>query len=279
MPREEMRTVDDKRGSADSTSSVLRTRVHPSTLTRNESLAGQASHWFRLISIVEATPDFVALFDVEGNIHYCNPAARRILGLGEAGELAGIHISDAHPAWANLLILGEGIETALLDGIWKGEAALLNAEGEEVPVSEVILADFEADGRCEFLSITAREIAEIKQAETAWRESEQFYRRTAEAADIGLWTIDREDKIAFANPRMARLLGCTVDELVGRPIRAFLADEPEDGDTTGSVGSNQVRVFKLRRNDGSELRVNLSSSPLYDQNERFSGTVGVVTPL
>jgi PAS domain S-box-containing protein len=275
MLKQEMPVVKDTAISPPSIPSAFPADALSAILAREDRSLGQAPHRSRLASIVEAIPDFVALFDVEGKILYGNPAARQFLGLDADAPISSLHISDAHPAWANLLILGEGIQTALLDGLWKGEAALLNGEGEEIPVSEVILAHSRSDGRCEYLSLVAREVAEIKQAETALRESERFYRRIAETAEVGLWTIDLQNRITFANPKMAQLLGSTVDELVGCSIQSYLADS-EQAEKTGSDGVNGERIFKLRRKDGAVIQATLSTSPLFDQNERFAGTVGVV---
>src|SRR5512135_2647195 len=69
-----------------------------------------------LLTLAENTPDFVAAADVQGKILYLNPAARQMLGLDPHASVAPLELADLHPVWASVLVLGDGIEMALLDG-------------------------------------------------------------------------------------------------------------------------------------------------------------------
>ncbi len=128
----------------------------------------------RLTAILEATPDFVAIGHADGRVIYYNGAARRMLGIGEDEDIAGVRISDTHPEWAGRLVLGEGIPAAIRDGIWSGETALRARDGREIPVSQVIIAHKAPDGRVEFLSTIARDISESKRVQEALRQSEKL---------------------------------------------------------------------------------------------------------
>lgn len=220
----------------------------------------------RWLEIAEDTLDVVLMIDVQGNVLYGNPAAHRLLALDSSADF---HVQDAHPTWANLLVLGVGIQTALLDGVWRGESALLNAAGEEVPVSEMILAHPDAQGRSELLSIVARDISEIKQTENALAASEQFYRRIVESANAGVWIVDPDNRVTFVNPRLARLLGYAVEEMTGQSVSEFMA-----GPIMASV--KEERHCRLYRRDGAAVDAVLSISPLYNHNEEFAGTLGVI---
>lgn len=78
-------------------------------------------------------------------------------------------------------MLGEGIPTALREGTWSGETALLSRDGREIPVSQVILAHRTPDGKVRFLSTTARDTTDRKQAEVEReRLFEEAERRAAE---------------------------------------------------------------------------------------------------
>ena len=252
------------------------------TVLREYDLARKRTHAHQqLLALAETTPDFVATTDVEGNILYLNPAARTMLGLDYGEDLP--HIADAHPTWANAIVLGAGIQTALLDGVWRGEASLLTREGQEIPVSEAIVAHTGTDGRCEFLSIVARDISEIKRTENALRQSEQFYRRIVETANTGIWQIDPENRVKFANPAMARLLGYTVEEMLGQPLSRFLNfKDHAANDAEPDVpqhGIKDQRKFMLRRKDGDEFWATLSTSPLYDSEEKYTGVMGMVVEV
>ncbi len=239
-----------------------------------------------LLPLGETTPDLVAALDIQGRIFYLNRGGRRMLGIGVDEDVAGLCLGDIHPLWASLLVLGDGIETAVLDGVWRGETALLTRDGREVPVSQVILAHSGPDGECAFLLTIVRDISEIKQAENALSVSEQFYRRIVETASIGMWIISPGNRVTFANPKMARLLGYRVEEMVGQPLAMFMdADRemhaPSSGDEAPhrSGGGKDLCDFRLRRRDGAALWVNLSTSPLFDQEERYTGVLGMVTDV
>ncbi|MFY0563082.1 PAS domain S-box protein [Archangium lansingense] len=124
----------------------------------------------RLSSIIEATPDFVGSTDPQGRGLYLNRAGRRMLGLAEEQDARAWSIASAHPAWAARRLLAEGVPTALREGVWMGETALLSPDGRELPVSQVLLAHYEAGGRLEMFSTIIRDISDRQRAE----ESQQF---------------------------------------------------------------------------------------------------------
>jgi len=122
-------------------------------------------HRARLSAILESSPDFVATADPEGNVLYCNGAARRLLELPEDIDASQIKISETHPQWAAELVLTSGIPGAIRDGVWSGETAFITRSGREIPVIQVILAHKGSDGRLKFLSTIARDIGELKDKE------------------------------------------------------------------------------------------------------------------
>lgn len=231
-----------------------------------------------LLSFAKDSPDLVITADVEGNILYLNPAAREMFGVYEESELSELHLTDLHPTWANVILLGDGIETAILDGEWHGETALLSADRHEIPVSQVILPHTGQDGRCEFFSLVARDISDSKRTEQELRSSEQMYRRIVESANVGMCIIDPENEIRFANPAFAKVLGVTVEELVGCSFAAF-ADldslgSPPDPACQPTKGEHCVRLF---RKGHIPVWATLATSPMYDSEERYVGILAIIT--
>lgn len=226
--------------------------------------------------VIEATPDFIVTMDVKGNVLYCNRAVRKILGMSGDEDIAKLHISNIYSARTCATVLGEGVFGAILDGEWSGEAALLTRAGNEIPVSQVIVAPSDADRRCEFLALIARDVQEIKQAEESLRESEQFYRRIAETVRIGIWVIDTENQTRFVNPQLAYMLGYSEDEMLGKPASSFVRCNRI---AFSQLDLDDSHELLLRRKDGAELWVRLSPSALYDEHEQYAGTVAVVTEI
>ncbi len=125
--------------------------------------AQKAQTW--LTAILEATSDFVGVTNPEGKLLYLNQSARRMLGMKGGEDLSKFRILDSHPEWARSIVIQEGIPTAMRDGIWKGEAAFLNQEGKEIPVSQVILSHRSSEGKIQYFSTIARDITEKKEEE------------------------------------------------------------------------------------------------------------------
>jgi diguanylate cyclase (GGDEF)-like protein/PAS domain S-box-containing protein len=115
----------------------------------------------RLVAILEATSDCVAMSDPDGRIIYLNAAGRKMIGAPESGGVGG-QIREIHPKWAQKLIEEAGWPTAARAGAWHGETAILGAGGTEIPVSQVLVAHRGSDGNIRFYSTIMRDIRDRK---------------------------------------------------------------------------------------------------------------------
>ncbi|MBN1582513.1 MAG: PAS domain S-box protein [Anaerolineae bacterium] len=177
----------------------------------------------RLITILEFTSDLVAMSTPDARVTYMNAAGRKLLGWGDQGHLVGKTISDAHPAWAMVIVDKQGIPSAVRDGVWRGETALLHRNGTEIPASQVIMAHKSADGQVEYLSTIMRDMSERKHAEEAMRESEAKFRNIVESTPMGMhmYQLEQDGRLVFigANPAADRILGVDNAQFIGRTIQ------------------------------------------------------------
>jgi len=127
-------------------------------------------------------------------------------------------------------------------------------------------------------NITARHLAE-----EALRESEEKYRCIVETADEGIWMIDTEGKTTFVNQKMADMLCCTAEEMIGQPLFAFMDAE---GIAIAQVSLKRRREgireqldFKFRRRDGSDLWAMVSTNSLTDKQGRYVGALAMVADI
>jgi len=111
------------------------------------------------------------------------------------------------------------------------------------------------------------DLTERRDAEQALRESEQNYRCIVETANEGVWIVTREGKTAYVNPRMAEMLGCSCEEMLGRDTREFVF--PEDQSVERAEFEHPPSEFdgrrvclRYRRWDGSELWAEVGTSTL-----------------
>ena len=115
----------------------------------------------RLVEILEATSDYVAMTDPDGRVMYLNSAWRRLAG-NAADDPAGRMLLDFHPPETRERIRDTALPATLEHGIWKGETEVLAADGAHVPVSQVIVGHRDPEGRLRFRSTIARDIRDRK---------------------------------------------------------------------------------------------------------------------
>lgn len=131
----------------------------------------------RLVDVIDRTPDLIAMSTPAGKVAYVNRAMRELLGIGSlpAGDLKREQVYS--PASLDL-VMRVGIPYAVEHGCWYGETCWLTASGDEVPVSQVLIAHRQSDGSIT-LSTIARDISEAKEAE---RQLEEKNRQIAQAS-------------------------------------------------------------------------------------------------
>jgi diguanylate cyclase (GGDEF)-like protein/PAS domain S-box-containing protein len=124
-------------------------------------LKKSASSRARLHKILDATLDPVVTVTSGGEIRYINPAGRGLLGIKEPRRF-GLRLSDFLPEWAQQQIFRTAIPTAIAEGEWQGESALLGGEGIEIPIALTAVPHKSDDGEVELLSFIARDQSERK---------------------------------------------------------------------------------------------------------------------
>ena len=121
----------------------------------------------RLANVLEASEDYIGLADTQGKIMWNNPQMRKLMG---AEDVTKLSITDYHPAWALEIVRRKGIPTAIAQGTWLGESALLTKQGREIPVSQLIIAHKTADGDIEYISTVMRDLTPQIEAEKSLKE-------------------------------------------------------------------------------------------------------------
>lgn len=119
----------------------------------------------RQLDILASTSDFIGTADPNGNILYLNEAWQQLLQREQGEPAHRVQISEQHPAWALEIIVHEALPVAAQKGMWCGETALLDGDGNEVPVSQVVIAHKSSNGEVKYFSTIVRDISERKQLE------------------------------------------------------------------------------------------------------------------
>ncbi len=202
---------------------VTRDEIGDVATTFNDFLDAMDTHRAereRLVSILEATPDLVAIADPLGNISYLNRAGRAMTRWSDK-PLSPLSLAQMHPAWAADLIARQAIPTAVRDGSWSGETALLGADGREIPVSQVILSHRDASGEVKYLSMTMRDISERRRAQEQLQRSYAQHQAITEAVHDNLFMVDPSGTLVWWNRRVEETTGKAPAQLRGAPALNF----------------------------------------------------------
>ncbi|MEY4917046.1 MAG: hypothetical protein RL616_959, partial [Verrucomicrobiota bacterium] len=119
----------------------------------------------RLALVLENTSDFVGFADARGQMFYLNQAGRKMIGLATDASLTGLTTENLYPAWVTKLHADLWRATNSAQSIWSGESALRHVSGHEIPVSQVVIAHWLANGESDFSSTIIRDISAAKKHE------------------------------------------------------------------------------------------------------------------
>jgi rsbT co-antagonist protein RsbR len=244
-------------------------------ITERKQLAEAQS---RLETIIAATPDFVGMADMQGQVTYFNQAARHMLGLKPDTDVTQICMTDTHPAWVNDLIMREAMPAVMQKGIWRGQTAFVNQAGQETPVSQVILGHRGPDGALQFLSTMCRDISEQVHTEQALRK---FY-ALVESVPDAVVVSDLQGVLTYVNPVFKTMFGYH-DESLGMHIQQFYPEDEmtqashivQQIKTHGSWQGNQMR----KRKDGNQFTSHTSALLVRDNTGEPIGMAAIIRDI
>jgi PAS domain S-box-containing protein len=167
-------------------------------------------------TVLQASPDPVVVYDMEGRGIYINPAFTRVFGWTPE-ELLGKRI-DYVPEenWPETQMM---IDKVLAGESFTGvESRRYTKEGDILDVS--ISADnyINHDGIPMGSVHSLRDITDRKLVEDALRESEERYRTVLEASPDPIVVYDMKGKCIYVNPAFTGLFGWAQEELLGKKL-------------------------------------------------------------
>jgi PAS domain S-box-containing protein/putative nucleotidyltransferase with HDIG domain len=233
----------------------------------------------------ENEPEYCYMISPEGLIVNVNNAALSALGYTKE-ELIGkplqtIYAPESVPKMEQLY-LKWGKTGQLKDE----EMVIITKKGDRRTVLLSVGAVRDSDGNIVHSISVQNDITERKNIEDALKESEERFRKVVETMEVGLGTIDENGLFTYVNEYLAKMLGYSIDEMIGRSTLDFYYDE----------GSRQVQkaIFKKRRagmrdptpyevtwrrKDGQKVYSILSPTPLFDAHGHYTGSFAIHTDI
>jgi two-component system sensor histidine kinase/response regulator len=161
----------------------------------------------RLTRILESTLDFVCIADKQSRLSYINRAGRKIVGLGVDEDISKMTILDLHPDWSRALVVDEALPTLMREGVWRGELAVVDKDGQETPVSVSAISHKTPTGEVEYFSAFMRDITDSKLAEEALKKRQDELTEAQQIAHLGSWEWDNVKQKLHWSDELFRIFG------------------------------------------------------------------------
>ena len=139
----------------------------------------------RLTTILESTPDLVAICDARGRSTYLNEPGRKLLGMAPDAPLPE-WISEIHPREEARRLFRDAIQVTRERGSWVGESVLLACDGSEIPVSQIMTAHRDESGAVAYFSTIVRDLRPWRAAEAERELLEAGFQQAQKMESLGV---------------------------------------------------------------------------------------------
>ena len=180
----------------------------------------------RLLStIFDSTTDYVVQTDRNGWIRYMNPAARRAIGMAPDAPVAGRNFAEFNTPATSARFATEILPAVREHGVWLGETTVYVAGRREVPISHMVIAHRDADGRIDHYSAVMRDISAEVEAEQSAQRQAATLRSVTEAIPAIVGVVGRDGRYRFVNSAFERWRETPRERILGRSLLEVLGAE------------------------------------------------------
>ncbi|MCX6072794.1 MAG: PAS domain S-box protein [Campylobacterales bacterium] len=138
-----------------------------------------------------------------------------------------------------------------------------------------------AEGNTIGLLSIGLDVTDRKQAEEAFRKSEEKFRALVESTSDWIWEIDTHGSYTYVNPQIEKLLGYRPEEVLGKSPFDFIPPEEVQRviDIFVELLDKRAPMITLRNTnrckDGSLKVLETSGVPFFDEKGEFAGYRGI----
>jgi diguanylate cyclase (GGDEF)-like protein/PAS domain S-box-containing protein len=177
-----------------------------------------------LTAIFDNTTDFIVQTDWRGRITYLNASARAALGFAPDESVDGREFSQFITAETNQKFEQEILPVVRASGVWVGENTVILAGGRIVPVSHMVLAHRDDNGRIQHFSGILRDVSAQAMAGQEIARQTETLRLVAEAIPATVAVVDTDGRYRFVNTAFERWCGLPRAEILGRKASEVLGE-------------------------------------------------------
>ncbi len=223
-------------------------------LERANQIIGGSEQRFR--ALVENSSDEIVMLNQYGVVAYASPSKTRVLGylpetITGKNWLEFVNLKYRHAANEMFIgILGtpglhraQRVRMQHADGSWRWIEFIASNLLNEPVIRSVV--------------INYRDVTKRTESEQALRRLSHQNELILNSAAEAICGLDRYGRITFGNPAAAKITGWTVEEMIGTEFRGTFHHPNADG-------SQDPRVDRFRRKDGTSFPVEYVSTPIIE---------------
>ncbi|BAY25808.1 putative histidine kinase [Calothrix sp. NIES-2100] len=243
-----------------------------------------------LITILEASADFIGIASMAGEPFYLNPAGMKLVGLKDMEEVKTKHISE-FIAFEDLEFLHQSIlPTVMQEGYWQSELHFRHfITGESIPIDYTLFVVKDPVTKQPIgLATISRDIRLRKSTEQRLLEQTQLLQSVWEGVDYGIFVLDvldngTEFRFVDYNPAIARTRTQSMTSLLGKTLAEAMSKDMANlyrQHYAAAVHSGKTNFFEEHFcANGQETWWSLSVTPLKDSSSRIHQIVVTATEI
>ena len=236
----------------------------------------------RFRSLARRSVDVAVVVDVDGVVTFTSPAVSRLLGWTEQDMVGRSAFDFIHPDDLEMSRRQFADALARPGAQDPFDLRLMRKDGSFIWVEDRItnlLEDPDVAG----IVVNFHDVTQRKADQEALRRSEARYRSIVETAQEGVWVTDPDGGTVFANQKLADILGRSLDEVYAMTATDVVAEEDKPLVAARLKGRRRsgkdLYEVPVVRPDGGTRVVLVSASPLYEDDGRYVGSLGMVTDI
>jgi PAS domain S-box-containing protein len=250
----------------------------------------------RLVALLDNSPSFIALIDLEFRFTYVNPAGRAMVGIAASTDVRDVSVPEVLGPGRWEEFHEDGLARVLAGETLRGESRLRNRiTGEGIPVerSVFVVRDPVSQAPVGFGAIQ-NDLRERHKAEAATRQRDELIRAIIDTIPLAFVAIDRDFRVELWSPAAERMFGWTAAEIIGRfagetfmaPLSTGESDPPPIDDDArnrlrrvldGATVSAEPAIRMTK--DGRGLPVELYATPRRDADGQVIGAIGLIVDV
>lgn len=220
-------------------------------------------------------------WDLRKDVVYWSEETYRIFGVSrqEFGATFRKYLDLIHPEDREMV--SEKVNEAIYQAkAFRLEHRIIREDGAERILFCEGSASFDDEGRPDLMSGIVQDITDRRRAERALEQSEIRYRTLIESLQEGIMFTDENAIVVYVNPKMAEMLGYTVQEMMDRPLFDFMGGKEiknaKERLERRRMGIREVFDAEYVRKDGRRVYFTLAAAPIMEGGEYKGALAGFI---